>query len=261
VSQPQYLFGDSDAAAQRLKLLASVYQESTRAFLAKTAGTSHFELALDLGCGPGFTTHLIAETLRCDRVIGLDASAGFIELARANSSEWLSFLEHDITAIPFPSGPADLIFSRFLLTHLPDAAAAVAKWATQLKSRGLLLLQETEAIHTAHSVFAHYLNIVETMLAEQSNQLYAGHLVASLKLLGELKPMMNELSSVPVRNSDAARMFVLNLRTWKESEFVQTNYSRDSILELENALAEIGNNESSAREVKWQMRQAAWLKD
>jgi len=261
VSQPQYLFGDSDVAALRLELLARVYKESTRAFLAKTAGSRHFGLALDLGCGPGFTTHLIADTLRCDRVIGLDASAGFIEQARANSSERLSFLEHDITEMPFPYGVADLIFSRFLLTHLRDAAAAVAKWATQLKSRGLLLLQETEAIHTSHPVFAHYLNIVERMLAEQSNQLYAGHSVASLKLLGELKPMMNELTSVPVRNSDAARMFVLNLRTWKEREFVRTNYSRDSILELENALAKIGKNESSAQEIKWQMRQAAWLKD
>ncbi len=160
MNQPQYLFGDSTTAAQRLKLLASVYNESTRAFLAKAAGSARFQLALDLGCGPGFTTRLIADTLRCDRVIGLDASAGFIELARANSGERLSFLRHDLTAIPFPSGRPNLIFSRFLLTHLREAAAVVAKWATQLEDRGLLLLEETEAIHTAHPVFARYLRIV-----------------------------------------------------------------------------------------------------
>jgi trans-aconitate 2-methyltransferase len=260
VSQGRYLFGDNETAAQRLKLLARVYQESTRAFLAKAGGSARFQLALDLGCGPGFTTHLIADTLKCDRVIGLDASAGFIELARANSGKRLSFLQHDITAIPFPSEPANLIFARFLLAHLRDAAAVVAKWATQLQARGLLLLEETEAIHTTHPVFARYLTIVEAMLAGHSKQLYAGRLLASLDLQGELNPMMNQLSSVPVRNSDAARMFVLNLRTWKESEFVRTNYSPGFILELENDLAEIAAIESPAREIEWEMRQTAWLK-
>ena len=261
MSQSQYLFGDSSTAAQRLKLLASVYQESTRTFLAKIAGPDRFQLALDLGCGPGFTTHLIADTLRCDRVIGLDASAGFIELASMNSAERVSFLQHDITAIPFPSGRANLVFSRFLLTHLREAAAVVAKWATQLEDRGLLLMEEAEAIHTTHPVFARYLRIVEAMLAQHSNQLYAGHLVASLNLQSEVKPMMNEVSSLRVRNCDAARMFVLNLRTWKESEFVRANYSRASILELERALAEISNNQPSARDVEWKLRHAAWLKD
>ncbi len=98
------------------------------------------------------------------------------------------------------------------------------------------------------------------MLAKHSNQLYAGHLVASLNLQGGLKPIMNELSSLRVRNCDAARMFVLNLQTWKESEFVRAYYSRNSILELEGALAEIANNESPSREIEWQMRQRAWLK-
>src|SRR5205085_1016437 len=104
--------------AQRLKLLAWVYRESTRDFLLRATGSVLYPLALDLGCGPGFTTRLIADTVRCDRIIGLDSSKAFIELARANSGERLSFFEHDVTATPFPCRPANLIFSRFLLTHL-----------------------------------------------------------------------------------------------------------------------------------------------
>ena len=55
-------------------------------------------------------------------------------------------------------------------------------------------------------------------------------------------------------------MFALNLNTWKDSEFVRANYSRHSILELERALTEIAVTESSAREIEWNMRQAAWRK-
>jgi SAM-dependent methyltransferase len=261
VSQPEYLFGNSDTAARRLDLLARVYQESTRVFLARAAGSKRFHLALDLGCGPGFTTHLIASTLRCDRVTGLDSSASFIKLARAAAAERISFLQHDVTVTPFPNGCANLIFSRFLLTHLPDPAGKVARWATQLERDGLLLLEETEAIHTVHPAFARYLTIVEALLASQSNRLYAGPLVAGLDSPGGLKLAFSELRSLHVRNSDAARMFALNLNIWKGSEFVRTNYSRDSMRELEQALTEIATRESSAQEIEWEMRQSAWFKE
>jgi trans-aconitate 2-methyltransferase len=66
VSHAQYVFGDNDTAAQRLQLLAGIYQDSTRIFLSKAAGLYRLPLALDLGCGPGFTTRLIGETLPCD---------------------------------------------------------------------------------------------------------------------------------------------------------------------------------------------------
>ena len=257
----QYLFGDSNTAAQRLKLLASVYQESTRAFLTNAAGSARFHLGLDLGCGPGFTTHLIAGTLRCDRVIGLDASASFIKLASATAGGRMSFTQHDITATPFPGGNANLIFSRFLLTHLRDPAAVVTKWVTQLEGGGLLLLEETEAIHTANPVFTRYLGILEEMLAEQSNQLYAGRMVASLASPGGLKSTFSELHGLSVRNSDAARMFASNLNALKDSKPVRTNYSSRLLLALENELREIAAIESPARQIEWEMRQSAWLKE
>jgi trans-aconitate 2-methyltransferase len=260
VSRQQYLFGDSNIAAQRLKLLASVYQDSTREFLVDAAGRSHFELALDLGCGPGFTTRLIADSLRCHRVIGLEASAGYVELARANAGERIAFVQHDVTAIPFPSGPANLIFSRFLLTHLRDPAAAVANWVTQLQPGGILLSEETEEVHSIDPTFARYLRIVEAMLAANCHHLYAGRLVAGLNLPAGLKTITSEHRRIAVRNCDAARMFTLNLGAWKDNEFVRTNYSCQSILELKSALAEISASESSARDIEWELRQAAWIK-
>jgi SAM-dependent methyltransferase len=229
VSQAQYLFGESESAAQRLRLLARVYQESTRAFLAKAAGAAHFPSALDLGCGLGFTSHLIAGTLQCDKVVGLDASAGFIAWARVNSHDRVSLVQHDITTIPFPTGRANLIFSRFLLTHLRDPAGVVAEWTTQLESSGLLLLEETEAVHATHPAFARYLETVEGLLSSQSNQLYAGRVVAGLKLPDNLRQTMNELRPLAVRSADAARMFLLNLQSWKQSEFIRANYSEDEI--------------------------------
>jgi trans-aconitate 2-methyltransferase len=258
VNRPQYLFGDGDDAAQRLGLLASLYHESTRTFVKKATGSAHFQLSLDLGCGLGFTTHLIADTLQCDRVIGLDASAAFIESARRNSSRRVSFLQHDVTVVPFPTGRANLIFARFLLTHLHNPAAVVGNWASQLERGGLLLLEETETIRTTHPVLARYLNIVAEMLAAQLNQLYAGQPLGILKIPPGLKQVTNELRPLAVSNSDAARMFSLNMRAWKDNDFIRANYSRYSINDLEQNLTEVFQQGPSSGETRWEMRQIAW---
>ncbi len=253
--KPRYLFGDSDIAARRLNLLAEVFAESTRGFLRRAAAQKRFALVLDLGCGPGFTTHLIADTIACERVIGLEASPRFVEIARSTMSERVGFELHDVLTLPFPMAPADLIFCRFLVTHLEDPAGAIAKWATQLSAGGQLMIEEVEAIRTANPVFARYAGIVEAMLASQRNYLYAGPIVAAIEPAAGIELVSNEVNTLAVRNCDAARMFAFNLRVWKDGEFVRTHYSSETISEIEAALEAIARDESPASEIQWDMRQ------
>jgi hypothetical protein len=121
-----------------------------------------------------------------------------------------------------------------------------------------MMIEEVEMIRTTHPVFNRYLNMVEAMLASQSNRLYVGGLVGALSYPGGLKPHLNEIRTVPVRNCDAAGMFILNMDAWKDSEFMRANYSRESILELETALVRIAEKESGTRDIMWEMRQASF---
>src|SRR5215471_7801964 len=73
-----YTFGDSDLAAERLRLLAEAFAPSSRAFLERLA-REPAAVAVDLGCGPGYTTALLASLTGARRTVGLDASARFIE--------------------------------------------------------------------------------------------------------------------------------------------------------------------------------------
>jgi trans-aconitate 2-methyltransferase len=255
--EPKYLFGDNDLAARRLELLARWFADSTRAFLAAAANLRP-GAAIDLGCGPGFTTHLIANTLRFDRVIGLDTARHFIELARTTANQRVSFALHDVSALPLPGAPADLIFCRFLLTHLKDPARMVAKWATQLNPGGLIMVEETEAIRTRHPLFASYLAIVEAMLASRSNSLYAGPIVAAIESRSGLRTLRSETRRVTVSNAAAGNMFVMNLQAWKETDFIRTNYPPDTIRELEAGLDEIAHDPSPVSDIEWSMRQATF---
>jgi hypothetical protein len=72
--------------------------------------------------------------------------------------------------------------------------------------------------------------------------------------------MLNGMRTVRVRNSDAAGMFALNMNAWKGSEFVRANYARESIVELEAALAQIAAEQSPAREIVWEMRQTVFCR-
>lgn len=133
----------------------------------------------------------------------------------------------------------------------------MAGWATQLTAGGILMLEETDTIRTAHPVFSRYLAMVAAMLAAQSNRLYIGAEVAAFAPSG-LAFILNETRTVEVRNRDAAGMFVMNMKAWKDGEFVRANYPRGEVAELERALEAIAAGDESRRDIVWEMRQAAW---
>ena len=249
-----YLFGDTDIAAHRLKVVAEVFAEPTRAFLLDSV-TGSPRLALDLGCGPGYTTHMLAATLQPEHTAGLDNSEHFISLALKTGTRKVSFHRHDVTSVPFPVGPSDLLFCRFLLTHVKEPRAIVATWATQIRPKGLMLIQEVECINTDNTAFSTYLRIVEAMLAYQSNELYAGRLLADLENAGLLNMRVSRVSRLQVTDRHAARMFVPNMQWWKNHPFVRESYSAALLQGLEEDLHALMNDTSGESNIEWGLRE------
>jgi hypothetical protein len=118
-----------------------------------------------------------------------------------------------------------------------------------------VLIEEVEAIRTAHPVFSAYLSIVEAMLASQRNYLYVGPVIAALELPGEIQVLISGVRPLAVRNCDAAQMFAFNLRTWQDGEFVRTQYRTESIRDLMSGLESIAQEKSAASGIQWNIRQ------
>lgn len=249
-----YLFGDSDLAAQRLEMLAEIFSEPTKAFILE-AVTKKPGLALDLGCGPGHTTHLLAGLLRCDRIVGIDDSEHFISLAKRTETEKVSFCRHDATRLPFPTGPADFLYCRYLLSHLPDPQELVASWAGQLRPAGLLLIEETEKIQTTNSVFRFYLDIVEDMLDDQGNRLYVGPMMDRIRDTDGLKRRSSRVRPHRASTHAVAAMFYLNIQTWKNQPFIRNNYRAETIDALQSDLERLAARSDSKTEIQWGLRQ------
>ena len=209
-----YAFGDSPAAARRLDLLAELFEPASRSFLGRVAGLARRPgLAVDLGCGTGHTTRLVAEVLKPDRTVGLDQSEFFVAVA-AGGPPGVEFAVHDVTRVPFPCPPADVCYGRLLLSHLPDPGAVLAAWATQLAPGGLLLADEVDRIHTDLPALRGYLEVAGALLATRGHTLEIGPVLARLPDPPGLVRRDDRIGHLAPPAHRAAAMFALNLAVW-----------------------------------------------
>jgi SAM-dependent methyltransferase len=253
MSAPRYAFRDTDLARARLELLSIVFEQPSAEFLGAQVDCAP-HLALDLGCGPGTTTGLVAEVTGAETVLGLDTSEPFLRAARASATPHTFFALHDVAATDFPTRAADLVYARLLLAHLPEAAAVATRWADQLAPGGRLLLDEVEYIRTANPVLAFYEEVVLGLLATRGAPMYAGPLVADLRGPEKLNDKVVEHV---VSTADAARMYSMNLQTWRDDPYVQRTYSTEQITELATGLQELKASRRTD-EIEWGLRQLTY---
>jgi SAM-dependent methyltransferase len=238
---------------ERLRLVAEVFAPSSRAFLAE-AVTDRPALAIDIGCGPGVSTRLVARVTGAARTIGLDTSPTFLEVAGHDAPRGVTFVRHDATSVPLPERPADLVYCRLLLAHLPDPAALVAAWATQLTAGGRLLVDEIEWMDVRVPEFVAYEEIVLDLVGSRDAPMYAGPIVDAVREGPGWRQETSTVRTVPVSTAAAARMFAMNVATWRDDPYIREHYAADDIERLRRDLATLTRS-AATDEIVWGMRQ------
>jgi trans-aconitate 2-methyltransferase len=254
VGTRRYAFGDAEEATQRLQLLDRVFAQPSRT-LVDTVGRRPVGLAVDLGCGPGLTTRLLAEGLRPDRLAGLDASRAFLTQAATAvpSAEW--FL-HDVTKVPFPTGPADVLHARFVLAHLAGPESLLAKWLEQLTPGGTLLVLEDEEIVADHPVLIAYEEMARSLVARRGGDLWVGARLARLEPPQGYETVENRVQSHRVPAALAARMFSMNFAVWRRDPFIIAEYPASLLEEMGTGLARAARADGGG-DVDFRLRQLA----
>ena len=251
-----YTFGDTDLAAQRLRLLARVFEPSSARLLGGLADAGG-ALGVDLGCGPGYTTKLVAEHVALERVVGLDQSPRLLErAARESASERVSFEQCDVSIAPFPIPRADFLYSRFLLTHLSDPAAVVHAWAGAALPNARLVLEETAYMRGEHPAFPRYYALVERMQAHYGQRMYIGQELARLSASPDWLVESVQIAPSQLPAQDMASLHFHNLQTWSSDAFAKANYDATELRDLGRELEQIANGELFAPPVSLGMGQA-----
>lgn len=125
-SPSQYLKFEDHRTRPAINLLARVENEVARA-------------VVDLGCGPGNSTELLADRYGAEAVIGLDSSSTMIEAAKKRLPA-CSFLEVDLSSWA-PEKPQDILFANAVLQWLPDHENLLPRLMSYLDHGGTLAVQ------------------------------------------------------------------------------------------------------------------------
>jgi SAM-dependent methyltransferase len=152
---------------ERLRVLGRVMHDtSTSLFdrLGLRAGLS----CVDVGCGGGDATLELARRVAPDgRVLGLDIDRTKLEVARAEAEQQgitnVEFQLSDIRERP-DAADFDVVYARFLLTHLSDPGAAAAALYRHLRPGGRLAVEDID--------FAGYFSYPESKALERYRELY-----------------------------------------------------------------------------------------
>ncbi|MFF4989732.1 class I SAM-dependent methyltransferase [Streptosporangium saharense] len=103
-------------------------------------------VVVDIGCGRGTSSRVLAERLRPRRLIGVDASAPLLADARARlgtaagAASFVQFVQADFHHLPLPDGVCSVAVAAFCLYHAPDPEIVIAEIARTLIPGGIAIL-------------------------------------------------------------------------------------------------------------------------
>lgn len=250
----------SDPTVRRLAMQAAVFAKPSRSFLAACRGEP-VGVAVDLGCGTGHSTRLVATQLRPGRTIGLDSSAAALQAARYRTrNPTVGYVQHDVGVTPFPvetrngdAGP-DLAYSRFLLAYVPGPVELAARWIDELAPGGRLLLDEGTAVRTSHEPIGRYLEIVGALLEHRGTAVDVGALLDGVAGLPGVDVAYSRRLAFTPPAREVAAMFRGNIATWRDDPFVTTHVGPAAVGWVDRELEALALS-PTWEGVTWEIRQ------
>lgn len=113
-------------------------------------------VVLDAGCGPGlYVTELLA---RGAHVIGIDASANMIDLARRHTAGQITLRQHDLTQPLYwlPNNTADIALLALVIHYIDDRVALLRELHRVLRPGGHLIVSTSHPTADWHSAGGSY---------------------------------------------------------------------------------------------------------
>jgi SAM-dependent methyltransferase len=139
-----YSFGDDRGReSERLDAVEQVFDAPSRAALSE-AGVRSGWRCWEVGAGRGSIANWLAGEVGPEgHVLATDLDDRWF---RADRPTNLAFTAHDLTRDSLPGEEFDLVHARFVLEHLADPQAALARLARALRPGGVLVLEDSAGL-------------------------------------------------------------------------------------------------------------------
>jgi ubiquinone/menaquinone biosynthesis C-methylase UbiE len=167
--------------ARRLDLLAQVMGPMTDA-LVKSSGVAPGMTCLDIGCGAGHVSRCLAGYVGpSGHVVGLDFDAIKLATARDEAKRAdcgnIEFRLADVTSWAEPA-TYDVVYGRFIVSHLADRAAFVGRLCEALRAPGILMLEDIDFTgafcYPPNAAFARYCELYTQVISRRGGDANVG---------------------------------------------------------------------------------------
>ncbi len=176
-----YAIRGGEEGARRLDLLARTMGPTTESFLGG-AGIVAGMTCLDVGCGGGHVSrHLAALVGPTGRVVGIDLDPVKLATAQAEAGraglENIEFRVGDATGWSEP-GRFDIVYGRFIVSHLADRSELIARLRDALRPSGTLMLEDIDFsgcfCHPANAAYSRYCELYVQVIARRGGDANVG---------------------------------------------------------------------------------------
>jgi SAM-dependent methyltransferase len=161
----RYIIRGGLEGRERLRVLARAMYPTTAALFDRV-GVEPGMSCLDVGCGGGDVTRELARRVAPGgRAVGIDRDATKLTIAReeadADAGVTVAYREGDILTTEL-AREYDVVYVRFVLTHMADPEAAAALIAAALRPGGVLIVEDIDFTGS----FCHPANVAYERYAE-----------------------------------------------------------------------------------------------
>lgn len=131
-------------------------QAMRRAFLADIPFPEHARV-LEVGCGTGVLTRVLARWPGIGSVVGVDPTASFLDRARTLAVDLpnVTFQEADGRKLPFDDATFDVVVFDSVLSHVPGPEGVLAEAARVLRPGGCLAIFDGDYATTTVAIGDH----------------------------------------------------------------------------------------------------------
>lgn len=244
----RYVLRGGDEGAKRLALLARVKWPTTKALLRR-AGLRKGMRVLDVGCGGGAVTLQLAHWVGPrGQAVGIDQDERAIELAalEAKRRRLPAVFRSSQATDRHEKGSYDLVFARFLLTHLPDPEKALMQMVQAAKVGGTVVVEDIDFpgsfCHPACGAYDRYVDLYQQVSKRRGGDPAIGPRLLELSADAGLKDLQVEVILPTFREGEGKLIAPVTMEHIRESvlsEKLATSREIDAtVAELESFAAD-----------------------
>jgi SAM-dependent methyltransferase len=234
-----YVIRGGLAGRERLRFIAGVLRPGTDALFDRV-GIESGARCLDVGCGGGDVTAELARRVGpSGRVLGIDLDEEKLDLAQHEAAglglQNVTFQVADLRDWQ-PALTFDVIYMRFVLTHLPDPAGAAQTLFRWLRPGGSIIVEDIDYdgcfVWPERAAFRRYCEMYCEVVRRRGGDAFIGRRLPQLLLEAGFGDVGVSISQPVSLDDTAKRIHVLTLDNIADALIESSVASRQEIQQL-----------------------------